>query len=279
MEYLELNVSLNPRNPWADILVAELAELGYESFLETEDGITAYAPVTIGNPEDHIAQTSLSGNDEVNYSLKSIIIPHQNWNALWESDFHPVIVSSELVILAPFHDADAHQQELKIIIQPQMSFGTGHHQTTFLMSEYLLEAVQIENPVLDMGTGTGVLAILAEKRGATEIVAVDIEPWSVENTMENAERNHCKYITGLCGDIDVVPEKKFGLILANINKNILKAHLPSYANLAKQGAQLYLSGFFVSDAPEMIEAAENAGFKHIKTKELETWAALQFERL
>jgi ribosomal protein L11 methyltransferase len=147
------------------------------------------------------------------------------------------------------------------------------------MSEYLLEAVQIENPVLDMGTGTGVLAILAEKRGATEIVAVDIEPWSVENTIENAERNNCKNIIGLCGDLDVVPEKKFGLILANINKNILKAHLPGYAKLAKQGAQLYLSGFFVSDAPEMIEAAEHAGFRHVKTKELETWAALQFERL
>ena len=279
MEYLELNVSLSPRNPWADILIAELAELGYESFVDTEDGITAYAPTTIGNPEEHLAQTSLSENDEVKFSLSSTVIPHQNWNALWESDFKPVIVSDELAIVAPFHDLAAHQQALKIIIQPQMSFGTGHHQTTFLMSEYLLEAVQIENPVLDMGTGTGVLAILAEKKGATEIVAVDIESWSVENTIENAERNNCKNIIGLCGDIDVVPEKQFGLILANINKNILKAHLPSYAGLAKSGAQLYLSGFFASDAPEMIEFAENVGFKHVKTKELETWAALQFERL
>jgi len=257
MEYLELNVSLSPRNPWADILIAELAELGYESFVDTENGITAYAPVTIGNPEEHLSQTSLSGNDEVEFSLTSTVIPHQNWNALWESDFHPVVVSDELAILAPFHDLTAHPQDLKIIIQPQMSFGTGHHQTTFLMSEYLLETVQIENPVLDMGTGTGVLAILAEKKGATEIVAVDIEPWSVENTIENAERNGCKHIIGLCGDIDIVPKKKYGLILANINKNILKAHLSSYADLAANGAHLYLSGFFASDAPEMIEFAEN----------------------
>lgn len=279
MEYLALNVSLSPRDPWADILVAELAELGYESFVETDNGIIAYAPASLGEPVEHMNQTSLYQNENVSFTLETETIPHQNWNALWESDFKPVIVSDELAIVAPFHDPASFTQSLKIIIQPQMSFGTGHHQTTFLMSEYLLECQDIVDPVLDMGTGTGVLAILAEKRGSKEIVAVDIEPWSVENTIENAERNNCKHIQALCGDINVVPVKKYGLILANINKNILKAHLPAYSELADKGAKLYLSGFFASDAPEMIAFAENVGFKHIMTKELETWAALQFERM
>lgn len=279
MEYLALNISLAPRDPWADILVAELAELGYESFVETDNGIIAYAPASVGEPAEHMNQTSLYQNENVNFTLEVETIPHQNWNALWESDFKPVIVSDQLAIVAPFHDLESFSQDMKIIIQPQMSFGTGHHQTTFLMSEYLLESQEIVDPVLDMGTGTGVLAILAEKRGSKEIVAVDIESWSVENTIENAERNGCKHIFALCGDIDIVPAKKYGLILANINKNILKAHLPAYSELAAKGAKLYLSGFFASDAPEMIAFAENVGFKHIMTKELETWAALQFERI
>lgn len=277
MEYLELNISLNPRNPWADILVAELAELGYESFVETEDGISAYAPASIGSPESHLEQTSVHNNPDVQVKLLVNSIAHQNWNAVWEADFKPVIVSSELAIIAPFHNIEDFSQPLKIVIQPQMSFGTGHHQTTFLMSEYLMEIEEIQNPILDMGTGTGVLAFLAEKRGGKEIVAVDIEPWSVENTIENAQRNNCKNIEALCGDIDVVPKQKYGLILANINKNILKSHLSSYANLSKSGTNLYLSGFFASDAEEMIAHANNVGFKHLETKELETWAALRFE--
>ena len=277
MEYLELNLDLTPRNPWADILIAELAELGYESFVETETGISAYGPVTLGNPQTHLAETSVHNNADVQVKLTVNTIAHQNWNAVWEADFKPVIVSSELAIIAPFHDQSEFTQDLKIVIQPQMSFGTGHHQTTFLMSEYLMELNGIPDPVLDMGTGTGVLAFLAEKRGAQEIVAVDIEPWSVENTIENAQRNSCTNILALCGDIDVVPQKKYGLILANINKNILKAHLSSYAQLSKSGTLLYLSGFFASDAEEMIQCAQNVGFKHLQTKELETWAALQFE--
>lgn len=278
MEYLEVNISLDPRNPWADILVAELAELGYESFVETETGISAYAPESIGEPQAHLEQTSVYNNPEVQVELHINRIPHQNWNALWEADFKPVVVSDQLAILAPFHELENFSQPLKIIIQPQMSFGTGHHQTTFLMSEFLLEASEMKDPVLDMGTGTGVLAILAEKLGSKEIVAVDIEPWSAENTEENAGRNNCGHISALCGDINVVPRKDYGLILANINKNVLKAHLPHYAELAAPGAHLYLSGFFASDAPEMIAHAAEAGFSHLKTKELETWAALQFKR-
>lgn len=279
MEYLELTVDITPRDPWAEVLVAELAELGFESFVETETGIQAYAPAEIGDAESLFAATSVASHPELEIKVHSSLIPHQNWNALWEADFEPVLVEDKLVILAPFHDATPFADRRQIIIQPQMSFGTGHHQTTWMMCSYLLDMAPIEGKVLDMGTGTGVLAILAEQLGAKEILAVDIEPWSVENTEENARRNSCKHIETQTGDIDCVTGSGYHYILANINKNILKRHLPLYASLAQQGGQLLLSGFFVSDVPELVAAAKEAGFEHQQTQEKETWAALRFTKL
>lgn len=275
MDYLELNIELKPRDPWAEILIAELADLGFESFIETDSGIKAYAPETIGNIPALLEETSMNNNPDLESSFEIVKIPHQNWNAQWEADFEPVLVDERCVILAPFHDLYAFSNPLKIIIQPQMSFGTGHHQTTFLMSQYLLDEPHLPDSVLDMGTGTGVLAILAEKLGAKSILAVDIEPWSVENTAENAERNHCKEIKALEGDVDVAFGSKFGLILANINKNVLKAHLPHYAALSEPGTLLFLSGFFASDVEELTAAAEAVGFELREVREKETWAAMK----
>jgi len=278
MDYLELTIELQPRDPWAEVLVAELSELGFESFVDTDKGIQAYAPAHEGISEQLLAETSLSDNPDVQVSVTSALIPHQNWNAKWEADFEPVEVDSRLVILAPFHDAAAFPGREQIIIQPQMSFGTGHHQTTYLMSQYLLDMEEIPAKVLDMGTGTGVLAILAEKKGAEDILAVDIEPWSVENTDENAGRNHCTKIRTLTGDIDSVTDRGFGLIVANINKNVLKNHLPHYYEALSGGGLLLLSGFFVSDVPELTELAGQLGFGHVQTLEKETWAALKLIR-
>lgn len=275
MDYLELNIELKPRDPWAEILIAELADLGFESFIETDSGIKAYAPETIGNIPALLEETSMNNNPDLESSFEIVKIPHQNWNAQWEADFEPVLVDERCVILAPFHDLYAFSNPLKIIIQPQMSFGTGHHQTTFLMSQYLLDEPHMPDSVLDMGTGTGVLAILAEKLGAKNILAVDIEPWSVENTAENAERNHCKEIKALEGDVDVAFGSKFGLILANINKNVLKTHLPHYAALSEPGTLLFLSGFFASDVAELTAAAEAVGFELREVREKETWAAMK----
>jgi ribosomal protein L11 methyltransferase len=274
MDYIELTIDLTPREPWSEVLIAELAELGFESFLETETGIQAFAPVTIGSVDELLAATSLT-NPEVQFTKKAAVIAHQNWNAQWEAGFDPVEVDDRLVIIAPFHDAAQFAGREQIIIQPQMSFGTGHHQTTYLMSQFLLDMPQIAEKVLDMGTGTGVLAILAEKKGAKDILAIDIEPWSVENTIENAGRNACKHIRTATGDIDLVQETDFGLILANINKNVLKSHLPFYHTALKKGGLLLLSGFFVTDAAELIELGEQTGFQHVETVEKETWAALK----
>jgi ribosomal protein L11 methyltransferase len=277
MDYIELTIDLSPRLPWADILIAELAELGFESFVETETGIQAYAPIAMGEIE-WLSQTSLAQQSDVEITIASQIIEHQNWNAQWEADFEPVIVDQRLVILAPFHDASAFENAKKIIIQPQMSFGTGHHQTTFLMSQFLLDLPKVPSEVLDMGAGTGVLAILAEMLGATSILAVDIEPWSVENTAENALRNGCSHIRSIEGDIPVTFGSKFGLILANINKNVLKAHLPHYAELLVSGGILMLSGFFATDVAELSACASEVGLSVVEVREKETWAAIKLTK-
>jgi ribosomal protein L11 methyltransferase len=164
-----------------------------------------------------------------------------------------------------------------IEIMPKMSFGTGHHQTTRLMCSFLLEEEVHGKKVLDMGTGTGILAILAEQLGADSILAVDIEDWSVENTIENAERNACIKIEGRCGDMDCISENEFDIILANINRNILLRHLPSYAEKLTSNGVLFLSGFFNSDAEDLKQAAGEVGLSFIDQKSEENWCALKFE--
>lgn len=278
MDYLEVTITVVPKHPWADILLAELADLGFESFVETSEGFQAYAPVTIGSSQELLSQTSVGQNLDVQLSIDEKIIPHQNWNAQWEADFEPVLVDDRLVILAPFHDKSQFTAKHIIELLPQMSFGTGHHQTTYLMSEYMLDLQKMPSKVLDMGTGTGVLAILAEQLGAEEILAVDIEPWSVDNTRDNAARNNCSKIVAELGDIDVVTSGNFGAILANINKNILKRHLPSYVNLLESGGLLYLSGFFRSDVSELEEVASKLGMKLLEVREKETWAAMKLQK-
>ena len=277
MDYLELKVELSPREPWSGVLIAQLAENGYESFVETESGVLAYAQMADINPENPVKGSFL---DELPSDVKSdwtvTIIQQQNWNAEWESQFDPVYVEDVLTILAPFHDKSV-ARGMSVEIMPKMSFGTGHHQTTWMMSKALFELETMPAKVLDMGTGTGVLAIIAEKLGATEILAVDIEDWSVENTIENAERNSCKKITALCGDIDAVVTDDFDLILANINKNVLKAHLPYYAKLLKKGGMLFLSGFFISDVEEMVEFASSFGFQKIRILNKDNWAAVELQ--
>lgn len=276
MDYLELTVNINPRDPWTEILVSQLAEYGFESFVDTTTGVQAYGPAAQVDLEAAKAETLLA-NELADLTLTSEekIIPQQNWNAAWEADFQPVEVDGRMTILAPFHDKTA-AQGIIIEIQPQMSFGTGHHQTTWMMSKALLDLPEMPARVLDMGTGTGVLAILAEKLGAQEILAIDIEDWSVENTISNASRNGCTKITALHGDVDLLDRRHFDLILANINKNILKSHLGSYAACLSEGGMLMLSGFFESDAEELIAAAAKNALKHASTLTRETWAALTF---
>ena len=278
MDYIELSINFEPREPWADIAVAILADLPFDSFVDTETGILAYIPANSFNKDEveNLFKNNFS-NEEVLYSYQDRFIEQENWNAKWESDFEPVHVGEELSILAPFHDKLLAKKRI-IEIMPKMSFGTGHHQTTRLMCSFLLEESVQGKKVLDMGTGTGILAILAEQLGAYSILAVDIEDWSVENTVENAERNACIKIEGRCGDIDSVQENEFDIILANINRNILMRHLSYYSDKLKPKGILFLSGFFNSDAEDLKQAAAKVGFSFMDQKSEENWCALKFEK-
>ena len=276
MDTLELKINISPKNPWSDILVAELSELGFDSFLDTEEGLLAYAPAEI-SLEDVLSKTSIAGENEGTFSTSHQIIPHQNWNAKWESDFHPVFVEEYATILAPFHDTKV-AKGMKVVIQPQMSFGTGHHQTTWMMTKALFELDLVPEEVLDMGTGTGVLAIVAENLGAKRILAIDIESWSAENAELNANSNGSQNIEVKCGDIDLVGDEQFGLIIANINKNILKAHMSDYAKSLNPNGTLLLSGFFDSDVEEMTAFAEQFGLKQTEVFGKDEWAAIQLSK-
>jgi ribosomal protein L11 methyltransferase len=278
MQRIELKVKISPAEPWTDILVAQLAELGFDSFVSTEDGVEAYADSTIGDTNQIIAQTFLDEEIEgvtSTYTLE--ILPFKNWNEVWESDFEPVFVEDKVSILAPFHSSDL-ARGLSIIIQPQMSFGTGHHQTTWMMVKALMELESIPSKLLDMGTGTGVLAIVAEKIGVSDILAVDIESWSVENTIENANRNGCSLIRAIEADIEGVDDNGFEVILANINKNVLKRHFESYHNLLARNGVLIISGFFESDVDELKKIAQEIDFRFKSIYTKETWAALKFKK-
>jgi len=278
MDYLELTISIVPRNPWAEILTAELADLGFESFVDTEDGIQAYG--LLKNIElDTVVKNSILSyeNEGVHFEFTQKVIPHQNWNAVWESDFHPVEVEEYLTIIAPFHSKE-NLKGMIVEIQPQMSFGTGHHQTTWLMSKALFELEKMPESVLDMGTGTGVLAIIAEKLGAKALVGIDIEDWTVINARENIERNACKSIEIMCGDVDLIEGRKFGLIIANINKNVLKSHIESYSRALEFGGILLLSGFFDSDVDELITFSNAHDLKMNKIYSKESWAGIQLSK-
>lgn len=275
MDYLELTVKITPLQPFGEILIAQLVELGFDSFVDTEEGIQAYGPVDQVDMAVVLNETLLGETrEDVAIKYQTTIIEAQNWNAVWEADFEPVYVEEYVSILAPFHDK-AEAKGMVVEIQPKMSFGTGHHQTTWMMSKALFEMGPMPKEVLDMGTGTGVLAIIAEKLGAEHIVAVDIEDWSVENTIENAERNNCTKIESLCGDVDILEGRSFELILANINRNVLVAHMPSYAKMLVDGGTLMLSGFFDSDVNDLVANASQYGLEKVHVYQKDNWCAIK----
>jgi len=246
--------------------------------MEEEQSVKAY--VQSGLLEEDALNTLLhnwSEIDELEMKWTHQRIAQQNWNAKWEADFVPVYIEDKLSIVAPFHDVSARRNRV-IEIEPKMSFGTGHHQTTYLVCQKMFDLAFDDKLVLDMGTGTGVLAILAEQLGAKKIIAIDIEPWSIENTMLNASRNGCIAIEGIIGGVDEIPELKYDFILANINKNVLKAQLPRYAQLLTMDGDLLLSGFFKTDVPELEALAIELGFTLISIEEKETWALMHLNK-
>jgi ribosomal protein L11 methyltransferase len=278
MNYYELTIQLSDFDRWNDILVAYLAELDYESFQEEAPMLKAYIQEASYNGEALQKRLNdLQSEQEVVTSFEVKLIPQENWNAQWEAQFEPVFIDEVIRIVAPFHHLGAFTG-IEIVIEPKMSFGTGHHQTTHLMCATMMEMDFQGKRVLDMGSGTGVLAILAEKRGAAEIVAIDIEVWSAENCADNALRNDCQHIQSIHGGIDVIPTEPFDCILANINKNVLTAQISTYVERMKSGAYLFLSGFFVSDTDELKKMALDLNLQFQAQHEREGWAVLLFKK-
>lgn len=276
MIYLEYTFSIQPSQPATDILLAELAEAGFESFVETPSGLLAYLPKPDWHQEIldtcHILQ-----NPEVTLTWTVTEIEPQNWNAAWEENFTPITLGTQCQVRAPFHPPK--QVPYDIVIAPKMSFGTGHHETTYMMLQHLLDTDCTGKSVLDMGCGTGILAILAQKKGATLVEAVDIDAQCVQNTQENAVRNGCGDIRVWRGDEKLVAGKQYDIILANINRNILLAGIPHYAQCLAPGGFLVLSGFYAEDAAAISTTCKAHGLGLKEKREKHHWIAAKYQVL
>lgn len=270
MQYLAYHFTVNPPQPGSEILIAVIADFGFESFDTNDKGFTAYIQ------EENVTDINFDDLkfEDFSYSYRIEKIAKVNWNAEWEKNFEPVVVDNLVCIRAPFHPKNQTVRH-EIIITPKMSFGTGHHQTTQLMCAAMFEIDFKNKRVLDMGCGTGVLAILAHILEAKEILAIDIDEWSVENSIENFEVNNCSGIPVKKGDIDIISaENEFDIIIANINKNILKKHIPAYSQKLKPGGKLFLSGFFKTDVDELTEVANTNQLKVQTVHSKDEWAML-----
>jgi len=258
-----------------DLLINSLSEIGFETFEDIEIGFKAYIPSSELHL-DKIEQLNAVYVDMFSFTFAAKCIPHQNWNEIWESNFEPLQVGECCYIRATFHESHPEYQ-YEIVIDPKMAFGTGHHQTTALMMQFMLDENFKEQQVLDMGCGTGILAILASKMGAKEVLAIDYDEICFESTIENSEINNISNIKVLCGSKEVIPVKKFDTILANINRNILLDQLDRYAEVAKPGTALFLSGFYEEPDLEIIkQKCISIGFAFKQHLELNNWVSAKF---
>lgn len=272
--YLEYNFTVTPLQPASDILIAELGEVGFESFVETETGILAYI-----QKEDWTAtileEVTILSNSNFKISYTAAEIKQQNWNATWEQNFHPIKVGGECMVRAPFHEKEKIQFD--IVIEPKMSFGTGHHETTHMMLQHILEHDFKGKSVLDMGSGTGVLAILTAMKGAKTVDAIDIDNWCYLNAIENVERNGCEtLIMVLEGDASLLCNKKYDIILANINRNILLEDIPNYVKCLNKEGILFLSGFYKEDILIISKKCAEMALKFEKNLEKNNWVAVKY---
>jgi ribosomal protein L11 methyltransferase len=279
MDYTEVKIVLNPVLPSREVLLYELAELGFDSFTDEEQGLNAYIPSQHLNIQQLEQVFNQIKAHETQLSFEINIIEDKNWNEVWESNFQPITIEDKCIVKAPFHQVDKHYT-YEIEINPQMSFGTGHHETTYLMMTELLEMDFKNKDVLDMGSGTGILAILASKLGAKHIDAIDIEEWAYNNALENVANNATTNISVFLGDAALIEQKKesYDVVIANINRNILLQDMHHYVASMKTNANLLLSGFYTTDASVLIHHAETLGLKLHHQREKNTWCMLHFSK-
>jgi len=273
MDYIEVSMSgFGDFDP--EIAMAHLSAMGFESFNESESGFQAYIP------EDLYNEVLISGflkqlHDEHGVVSGTIKILAQNWNAIWESAYEPVTIATKCQVRAPFHPV-LEGIEFDIVIEPKMSFGTAHHETTSLVLEMLLEEEVKGKRVLDMGCGTGVLAILAHKMKASQVVAIDNDDWAYANATDNMIKNAASTVVVLQGDLASIPLPEFDLIIANINRNVLLNDIPGYSRFLHPGGVLLMSGFYEQDLEQIRPAAVQAGLQYHSHRSRNQWIGAKF---
>ena len=272
--YIGYHFSIEPKELGSEILIAELGEKAFESFTETEKGIDAFVQKDLWD-ENILEGVFILQSDEFTIEYTFEEIEQINWNEEWEKNFEPIDVDGTCHVRAPFHPKTT--AEFDIVIEPKMSFGTGHHETTHMMIQHLLDMNVAGLKTLDMGCGTAILAILAEMKGAQPIDAIDIDNWCYLNSIENAARNNCKHITVYEGDATLLPGKKYDLIIANINRNILLNDMQYYAACLNPKGILLLSGFYEEDVPFLETSCTEKGLTFIKKLNRNNWVSLKFE--
>jgi ribosomal protein L11 methyltransferase len=276
MEYTEVDIRVNPVAPFTDILVARLNEIEFESYTEDDTGVKAYVQTHLLN-ETAVKEiiTEVAELCELTFTITKV--KQENWNEQWENNFEPVHINDRCVIRAHFHNAFP-DVEQEIIITPKMSFGTGHHETTSLVMNEMFGIDFKDKSVLDMGSGTGVLAILAAKLGANSLIGIDFDEWAFENAEENAELNSVDNIDFIHGDADAIGDAKFDIILANINRNIILNDIRAYVGAMNEKSEILFSGFLKEDIPLILEKSEQLGLELVVQKHKNKWQMLHLKK-
>ncbi|WP_319502353.1 50S ribosomal protein L11 methyltransferase [uncultured Draconibacterium sp.] len=278
MDYQKISIQITPFQEWLrDVLNAQLADIGFDSFVETETGFEAFIPATSYSKESlNTVLESFSG--DFSFKVDSEFIADQNWNEEWEKNyFKPLVIGGECMIRAPFH-TEYPEAKYEIVIEPNMAFGTGNHETTATIIESILQNDLGGKTILDMGCGTGILSILASMKGAKQITAIDIDKWSYEGTRENAALNKITNIDAKLGDASLLGNEKFDLIFANIHKNVLLNDMEAYFSVLNDGGTLIMSGFYTEDIKDIKTKAESLGMKDAGFVEKNNWVAHSFTK-
>ena len=267
---------VDPLYPGCEILIAQLSQLGFDSFQENNDGISAYIDSSVLSSVK-VQDIQILNSTEFNISFESNNVKKQNWNIKWESNFEPIYIDKICCVRAPFHKKSNFKYDL--VIEPKMSFGTGHHETTSMMISFILANSFYNSSVCDIGSGTAVLAILAEKRGANRIDAIDIDNWCYLNSIENIKRNNSENINVYEGEVEKLMHFKYDNIFANINLNVLLADIPIYSKMLNKDGVLYLSGFYKKDINSIEKVAEISNLSLVDSKVKNQWVALKFTKI
>ena len=276
MEYIEVDIKIEKSEVFSDIVVARLNEIEFETFLENDNGVRCYIQAKLFDKKKlDIELDKIKQYTKLNFNINHVA--QKNWNEEWEKNFKPVQINSHCLIRSEFHNNSGNFKD-EIIITPKMSFGTGHHETTFLMINELYNLDLNDKSILDMGSGTGILSIVASKNGAKQVVGIDIDEWAFQNSIDNAKLNNTENISFLHGDIKLIENQDFDIILANINRNIIEKDIEEYYNLLIDKGDLLISGFLEEDVDFIINLSINNRFNVINKKNKGQWSMVHLRK-